>query len=62
MHEITVKWPDGRKITRGNYDDETSILMMDLLWACGADDVYRTCLCGECDVCTDTYVFRNSEV
>ncbi len=53
MYEITVRWPDGRVITNSGYNDERSLAIMDLLWAAGADDVFRRCICGECETCHD---------
>jgi hypothetical protein len=55
-YEITVKWPTGRTFTRDGYTQDQAQAMADFLWACGADDVKLTCVCGECETCRDRAV------
>lgn len=62
MYEITVKWPDGRVITNGDYTKEQASALVDFLWAAGAGDVRRVCVCNNCETCYDRATFTNSEI
>lgn len=57
MFNIKVKWSDGRVIADGGYSRLEADRIADCLWAAGADDVYITCECGECETCTDRASF-----
>lgn len=58
MYEVTVKWPDGRTFTEGEFSESVAVLWCELLWAAGADDAYMRCVCGTCETCTDRATFE----